>query len=217
MDIKTGYFQSDGNATNIILGFVPDFVRVMEDMEGTNGSIIEWSRSYSLSGLTDVHGTVLTGSSGVVTRAAAAANGIKAFDSSGDYVMVESPIPGVGNKATAVQVWAVGITPVARAGAVIGTILRPVTRNGYVYECTTLTGIIAGAQPTWPTVPGTSVTDADSNVWTCRNEHVVRGGGKGFTLGATCQTNGHYCQFIAYKTDKDRYLGDAADGDLSII
>jgi len=217
MDIKTGYFQSDGNATNVILGFVPDRVEVMINTEGTNPEVYIWSRSYALSGLTDIYGWKEKGSDGVRSVNADAANGIIAFNSSGAYAMIESPIPGAGKKATVVQTWAVGITPVARAATVIGTILRPTVKNGYVYECTTLTGIIAGAQPTWPTTIGGTVTDADSNVWTCRMEEVVRGGGKGFTVGATLQTDSQYVHFIAWRTDKDRYLGDAADGDLSLI
>lgn len=217
MDIKTGYFQSDGLAVNVILGFVPDFLLFYEDFKGATAPYVYmWQKAVADLASTGQYGFV-DASTGDWIACADANNGIIAFDQSGNYVMVESPIPGIGKKATVVQNWAVGITPVARSATVIGTILRPTTKNGYVYECTTLTGIIAGAEPTWPTTPGVTVTDADSNVWTCRNEEVCRGGGKGFTIGATIQTDAQYCWFIAFRSDKNRYLGDAAEGDLSII
>ena len=218
MDIKTGYFQSDGNAVNIILGFVPDFLELIEDTEATSPFLFKWSKSYSESGLTDVFGWLLTGTTGIVTCCADGANGIEAFDESGVYVMIESPVPGKGNIATAAPVFteALSTAGTARTGTAIGQIVRPPVRNGYVYEMT-VAGTYA-AEPVWPTTPGESVMEAGGDVyWTCRNEHVVRGGGKGFTFGATAQTDGHYVHFKAVRTDKDRYIGNADDGDLSMV
>ena len=217
MDIKTGFFLQDGNAVNVILGFVPDHLELNIGTDASDDGItIKWSRAMYEAGLTDKYGQQIA-ADGTVTGLETAAKGVKPFDSSGDYVNVVSPIPGVGKKPTVVQTWATGITPTARSATAIGTILRPTSKNGRVYECTTASGAIAGAEPTWPTALGATVTDADSNVWTCINEEVVRGGGKGFTLGATPNTDGDYCSFVAIKSDKDRYLGDAADGDLSLV
>jgi len=218
MDIKTGYFKSDGNTLNVILGFVPDYLEIYFDFTGVAApTIYKWSKAIADGALTGQYG-FQDASTGDWVACADAANGIVAFDSSGDYVLIDSPIPAAGKKATAVNTtaWA-SLTPVARSATVIGTIKRPTVRNGRIYECTTLVGAATTEPTTWPTTPGATVLDGGTNVWTCRMEEVCRGGGKGFTLGATLQSDEDYAHFIAYRTDKDRYLGDAADGDLSII
>lgn len=46
----------------------------------------------------------------------------------------------------------------------------PTSKNGYYYACTTA-GTSAATQPTWPTVPGNTVTDG-TVTWTC---HAVQG------------------------------------------
>lgn len=218
MDIKTAYWQSDGNATNVILGFVPDLLEVYEDIQGGTGPLLyKWSRSIHAAGLTGMYGFT-DASTGDWVACADANNGFIPFDESGNYVMVESPIPGIGKKAVVANDYETAHVWVARSATVIGSIIRPTVRNGYVYECTTYLAANGTPEPTWPTTPGATVTEAvSSNVFTCREEQVVRGGGKGFTMGATIQTNGQYVHFIAYKTDRDRYLGDAAEGDLSIV
>lgn len=219
MDIKTGYFQSDGNAVNIILGFVPDFLLLYEDFKGAAAPyVFMWQKAiYDGAHADGMYGFV-DASTGDWIDCADAANGIVAFDESGNYVMVESPAPGIGKKAVAAVTWTASTVWVARSATVIGSIVRPTVRNGYVYECTTYNAATGTPEPTWPTTPGETVVEGTSaNVWTCRNEEVCRGGGKGFTFGASVQTDGHYCFFIAFRCDKDRYLGDAAEGDLSII
>jgi hypothetical protein len=49
----------------------------------------------------------------------------------------------------------------------LGAIRRPTVANTYLYEVTTA-GTTAGAQPTWPTTVGATVTDG-SVTWTCRS------------------------------------------------
>jgi len=217
MDIKTGYFLQDGNAVNVILGFVPDLLEVFDNIQQTNPERITWQKAVADAGLTGQYGWTRAGT-GTLTACADANNGIIAFDQSGNYVLVESPMPGVGKKATPVLTWAASASKTARSATAIGSIVRPAVRNGYVYECTGAgTTNDTEGEPTWPTTPGASVTETDGVIWTCRIEEVVRGGGKGFTFGATLSTDGRYAMFIAYRCDRNKYLGDAADGDLSII
>jgi len=53
----------------------------------------------------------------------------------------------------------------------LGDVVRPTTRNGYVYECTTA-GTSDAAEPTWPTTVGNTVTDG-TVVWTCRANYAL--------------------------------------------
>lgn len=48
----------------------------------------------------------------------------------------------------------------------LGDAVRPTTRNGYNYECTTA-GTSGGSEPAWPTTPGGTVNDGTA-VWTAR-------------------------------------------------
>lgn len=217
MDIKSGYFQSDGSAVNVILGFVPDFLILFNDLQDTgNPNLIMWSKAVADAELTGQYGWDEE-SSGDFTAAATGA-GINAYDTSvNDYVNIMSPIPEKGKIAVQALAYTVARSEAAtaRSATAIGTILRPIIRNGYVYECTTAG--TAAAEPTWSTTPGVIVADNSSVYWTCREEEVVRAGGKGFTFGGTDQSDGEHVHFIAFRTDKDKYLGDAADGDLYLI
>lgn len=71
----------------------------------------------------------------------------------------------VGEPATYYE----GVEPAAWAASTaysLGDVVRPTTRNGYNYECTTA-GTSGASEPTWPTTPGNTVNDGTA-VWTCR-------------------------------------------------
>ena len=58
----------------------------------------------------------------------------------------------------------------------LGDVVRPTTRNGYVYECTTDSGSSSGTEPvSWPTTPGNTQVDGGIT-WTCRNNYVLATG-----------------------------------------
>jgi len=57
----------------------------------------------------------------------------------------------------------------------LGDAVRPVARNGYVYEATADAGSSAAAEPTWPTVAGQTVADGGIT-WTCRNNYALANG-----------------------------------------
>lgn len=56
----------------------------------------------------------------------------------------------------------------------LGEAVRPTTRNGFAYECTTA-GTSGGSEPTWPTTPGNTVNDGTA-VWTCRANYSLAQG-----------------------------------------
>ena len=210
----TGQFISDGLETIIDVGFVPNKVKSHLD-DGTNPDIITWFQQMTLRA-TPIFGYVLTGSSGIVTRLTTAATGISAYDSQINGVMVDSPVPGKGKMEVPISEYATLVsgstTPTARTGAIIGTITKPSTRNGRVYECTTSIGACL-AEPTWGTTLGGTTTDSATNVWTCRREDNVVGGAKGFVLGADASQNddGNIIEFEAERSDVDSDLGDVGN------
>ena len=53
----------------------------------------------------------------------------------------------------------------------VGDVVRPTTRNGYSYECTT-GGTSGGTEPIWGTTPGGTTSDG-TVVWTCRNNYAL--------------------------------------------
>jgi len=195
------HFELDGAAAIVDLGFVPDVCRVTLD-EGTNPDIITWYRR--MEDDESLYGHLLTGSSGVVTRLTSAAAGISAYDTS--VFGVRIPMGDSKQQAT-FKAWtdANGDTPTARTATTIGTVVIPDTRNGMCYECTSQSGVVPTAEPTWPTTPGTTVTDGNSNVWICRIMDVVQIGKKGITIGASVSqnTDGNQCYVEAWSAERD--------------
>jgi hypothetical protein len=208
--IATKHWEGDGSAVNIDLGFIPDFAIMLANTGQTNPDIYLWFRRFVDD--QSMYGLLITGSTGVVTRVTTAATGLDAFDSKFQQVRVESPVPGRGKQLADVSDWAASTSATARTASAVGTIVRPTTKNGYVYECTTggTTNDTEG-EPTWPTTPGDTVTETDGVVWTCREEEAAIGGAKGLTAGATTQTDAREYFIYATKSELDRDAGDAAE------
>ena len=147
-----------------------------------------------------------------VTANLAAAGGISAYDDSS--LMVRLPHPdGTRNKfagTTAPSVFVAGAAqPTARSTTVLGTVTKPSTPNGYIYECTATTGVY-GTEPTWPTTPGASVVDDQTNTWTCRREDTYMGNFKGVTIDADLNENSIEQFYLAIKADDSLDHGDSA-------
>ena len=86
-------------------------------------------------------------------------------------VVANIPAPdGDGTvQATIAADFVAGATqPTARTTSVVGTVLRPSTHNGYLYECTISAGVY-GTEPTWGTIVGGTTSDG-TNTWICRTE-----------------------------------------------
>jgi hypothetical protein len=209
---NSGDFIADGSAVNVEVGFIPDLLIAIEGYEETSPDIHIWMRQRGDSANDNgQYGLIITGTTGVVTKHAAATNGFIAYDTDTDGVRIPAP-DGNGEVTTAVVEYADAGTPTARTTSVVGTVVRPSTRTGYVYECTTSSGAV-GTEPTWPTTPGDSVTDASSNVWITREENVENTGAKGFTLGATASTDSDEWSWAAWQADKVSPEVDSASQD----
>jgi hypothetical protein len=90
----------------------------------------------------------------------------------------------------------------------LADIVRPITPNGYVYECT-LGGVSGGVEPLWPTIPGNTVTDGAAE-WTCRSPSIiiVNGGTYNITNISDWTLQDNPGAVVVYQ-----YLGVGWDGD----
>jgi hypothetical protein len=195
---------------NVDIGFEPDEVWLYTAVGGTE-LLYHWLRTLYDDAVTGLYGILDT--AGAKSHLTTADTGIIPYDGRKmPQVLVESPVPEAGDLAVPCHNYAYQIantvTPTARAATVIGTMVRPDTANGYVYECTTSSGACS-VEPTWPTTPGDTVQDSASNVWTCREENIALTGGMGFTIGVSICTDNEILTFTAEQHDKYGDMGDA--------
>jgi len=210
--IVSGNFVADNAiAANIEIGFIPDYIEAIDLT--TTLIIYRWYRVLADAKTTGQYGIADDGA-GALAPCASAAYGFSAYDN-GDAIRVLIPDPSTGKLEpqaiygdydTTADYSSVGV---ARSATAVGTIIKPTTHNSYVYELITAGGTDA-TEPTWPTNPGETV-DAGNNVWMCRIENQVKGGGKGFTVGASISTDGDVWAFRAERHDRMGNMGDAAD------
>jgi hypothetical protein len=214
MKFNSGQFVADGNAVNVDVGFIPDYVFAVEGLEETNPQTHHWFRSAIDSASAEGQfGLLNTG--GTMTKHAAAVNGFATYDTTANRLMLPNPAGGDDLAASLPSAFVAGTAqPTARTSTALGTVTKPSLglENGLVAECTTSTGVY-GTEPTWPTVAGKTVTDDQSNVWTMREEKVENRGVKGFTLGATGQTDSDEWAWFAYAADKVSADRDMANYD----
>lgn len=185
-----GELIADGNAINVDVGNIPDKVIATAKAEEANPLIYTWYKERANTVNSNAQfGYLLTGSSGVITKAADAANGIQEYDTSELRAIVSAPGGSGEVSATIAADFLAGATqPTARSVTVVGTIVRPSTHNGFLYECTTSAGVYGTEPTTWGTVVGGTTSDG-TNTWTCRDEKLKWIGAKGFTIGATISTD----------------------------
>jgi hypothetical protein len=195
--IKTGHFESDGADVAIPLGFIPDWVRIVEISGGAAGTvIIEWFRmqeqdqaSGTQEGFSIKEGT---------TDELADSQGIIAYDSSGEAPTVNTWTQSRSNAAT------------ARTATADGTFIRPssssTTDHDTYFECVTA-GTGAATEPSWNTGIGEQTTDG-STVWECVREPRRRYGYKGFLFAGEEQTDADEYYYIAIKADENEDHGD---------
>lgn len=198
-------------AYNMELGFEPDRVEV--DLISTdNASIL-----YIWNGRSQQeHATCVTDSTeygikiaeGTTTICDTVAKGISLYaGSKTPRVLIEHPLTGkLEPQDVADYTSTLAEAATARSATVIGTILRPTTHNGYVYECSDTSGSAGAAEPTWGTTPGEETVDGALS-FTCRKENITAGKGKGITLGETLMATTDLLFVRAYKFDDIVDLG----------
>jgi hypothetical protein len=205
MKMNTGSFVADGNEVDVEVGFVPDFVIGFEGWEEGTFQIQYWLRQRidAASAVGQFGGQDAGGTKSVH---AAATNGFAPLDeialrlllpnpAGGDDLAVALPNPYTVQRST---------DATARSATALGTVLKPSINNsaaklGLVYEC--LTAGTGSAEPTWPTVAGGRVLDNDVE-YIAREEKTENRGIKGFTLGATGQTDTDEWTWVAFAADK---------------
>lgn len=206
MSFNSGQFIADGNAVDVEVGFVPDYVFAVEGLEETNPQLHYWFRSaINSASANGQFGLTLSG--GTLTRHAGATNGFVPLDTVALRLLLPNPAGG-DDLAIALPVGFVAGTarPTARTSTALGTVTKPSVNNvaakkGLIFECT-FDNDVYGTEPTWPTEAGKSVTDDNSNIWIAREEKSENRGIKGFTLGDTGQTDSDEWAWFAYSIDK---------------
>ena len=209
MKVSGAYISPNGVAANVECGFIPDRVKLIQDL-GDAELYYDWFRVMgNTPALTGQYGIVDSG--GAKTVISTAATGIIAYDTTVLQQMLPAP-DGEGLLGAALPAaWTQTLSSAAsaRSTTALGTIIKPTRGNetGLIYECTTdATG--GATEPTWPTVVGESVTDG-SVVWIARESIIESRGVKGFTVGASINTDGDICVFVAETHDKSQDMGDA--------
>lgn len=202
---------ANGVATNVECGFIPDHLQLIKDLGGTEKHY-KWDR------VLYEHAAAATGMYGydvdIAPAPLASANdGFIPYDTSIESVLIPSPDSDGVVMAPSILDYNVATTYVARdytAGVeILGSVVRPTTHNGFVYECVVASGGASGAEPTWGTVVGGRTVAASGDEWICREERIARRGVKGFTIGATLSVDGQYWVFDAQKHDRWNFMGDA--------
>ncbi len=208
---SSGTFTMDGGAHSFDIGYIPDYVRVLINLEeGDNEVLFEWWRALADKAGSGQYG-VSVGAAGAVTVPTTAITGIIPYTEGDDLgVLIEHP--GSGKKVIAsVADWLIATSYAsgARSSTAIGTIIRPPTHIDRVFELTTATGS-GTSEPSggWDVQPGQTVTDGGSNVWTCRKEEVYKAGGQGFVIGTDMSTDSDECVFMAEQHTRYENFGD---------
>ena len=212
-NIRVGHWEADGGDVNVPIGFVPDYVKVVE-VGQTNPDAWEWfERQEDDEATGSQEGNITTGSTGIVTESADAA-GITAFDTG-------SVGPASGTGAGQLDPWLATTSyttrsATARGSFVKGTVgalndLGQVVDREAIFENVGSTGNSGSSEPTWPTAVGAQVLDS-TPIWELVVDvPVQRTGYQGFTIADNIQTDGREYYYLALKAD-DSINHDDVDG-----
>lgn len=209
MDQKVIY--GGAAAYNLDLGYIPTLVRAMMTDSATHVDFIEWHGPAQEESDTSI---TLSCEYGVMVKEGAtslletAAKGISVYDGAKTpEILLDHPSTGKPTKVTVTGDYTVArsTAATARTATAFGTILRPTTHNGFVYEC--ITAGTGSAEPTWPTTPGETVLDNDVE-YICREENIVSNKGKGITLGATMMESDKEWFLEIFRADREEDIGD---------
>lgn len=215
--IKSGFFIGHTADRNLDIGFIPDLFMYFEMEDTTSPNISIWmDEMQNNEAAGDKEGIYMDGSTPAAFVYNADSQGITRYDTSAMKAMIPAydgegltPATIYGTYAAAK---AANATPTNRATTTIGTVIRPTTANGFVYECQSGAAAMGSlTEPTtWPVVPGETVSDG-TITWICRAENLKKVGHKGVTIAAEIQTNGKYSYWTAFKSVQHKDAGDSAD------
>ncbi len=200
-------FVADGGLMNFDIGFKPSFVELISALGGTE-LVHRFFGVLADAALTGQYGIIDDGAG--VLAANSSGSGIIAYEE-GDDLGVMILHPGTGELvAASIADWlaATSYSSGERTATAIGTIVRPPTHNGKVFELTTDTGSGTSEPSSWDVEPGETVTDGGSNIWTCRKEIVKKAGGQGFAVEAGISTDSEKWIARAVLDDRQANLGD---------
>ncbi len=195
------------------VGFVPDYIEAISALSGTE----LMHRFYRVLAQAAVdNGAAVSGQYGIIDDGA----GVLAENSSGsgfltyeegEDVGVLIIHPASGKKVIASVLDWLAATSYAtgqRSTTAVGTIVRPPTHNGRVFELTTDTAAGTSEPSSWDVEPGQTVTDGGANIWTCRVEEVFKAGGQGFAIEAGILTDSEKWVLRFVKEDVMEDFGD---------
>lgn len=200
-----------GAAYNLDLGFIPTYVRAMMFDSATAVDFIDWHGPAQEESITVIAGSGEYGvmvKEGVTSLLDTAAKGISVYDGARTpQILLDHPSTEKPTKVTITGDYTVArsTAATARTATAFGTILRPTTHNGYVYEC--ITAGTGSAEPTWPTTPGETVLDNDVK-YICREENLIANKSKGITLGATMMESDKEWFLEIFRADREEDIGD---------
>ena len=199
--IKVGHFEADGGLVNLPLGFIPDYIKVVDFFTDTNIEINYWWRRMEQDqGTGKQEGySVLEG----ITANLADAGGITAYNTG-----AQSPASGTG--AGQLAEWAASTSYTARTATAPGSYVKPTvsspTDRGAVFECVT-GGTSGSTEPTWPDAIDETVLDS-TPVWKRIDLSLQRGGYQGVVIAAALTTNGQEVYYLALQADQVVDHGD---------
>ena len=209
MKVVSGALIASDAAINVECGFEPDYVEMYTAVGGTELKYTFFKPLVDTSAGTGQFGILDT--AGAKSVPTTAATGIVTYDAAANKVALPSPTGQGEAFADHPAAFVAGTSqPTARTATALGTLTKPSTgnENGLIAECTTDNGVY-GTEPTWPTQPGQTVTDDQSNVWTMRENKAVVIGVAGFTIGVTVATDSEIIVFKAEQHDRSEDMGDA--------
>jgi hypothetical protein len=195
------HYEPDGSDVYLPLGFVPDYVEILE--VGATAPLVH--RWYEMQEDDEASGSqegVIDDGDGTLSLAADS-QGIIAYDS--------------GTDGPTVTVWSAGLTVVARSASVHGTYIKPTVAQAAaqgvdreaIFEVVTNT-TTGTTEPTWPAGIGEQVSDNHGSpvVYERVNVPLERVGYQGIVVANELQTDGQEMYGFAVQADKSIDFGD---------
>lgn len=199
--IVTFHYEPDGSDVYLPLGFVPDYVELME-LGASDVLYIRWFEMQEDDEASGSQEGVADDGDGTASKCADS-QGIIAYDTA-------SQLPTVTN-------WSAGLTVVARAVGVHGTYIRPSTTGAAaqgmdreaIFEVVTNT-TTGTTEPTWPAAIGERVSDNHGSpvVYERVNVALTRVGYQGIVVANERQTDAQEMYGIAIQADRSIDFGD---------